>query len=443
MAGARNEPPPLASGELCLGIDLGTNGARMIAVDGEGRAVARAVQPMPPPERRGGRAEQDPQIWWQAVLRAFALLAGEIDLSRIRRIAVDGTSGTFLLLDETGTPRGSGIMYNDARGGAAARIAAVAPGESGAHGATSALARLMAVRDADEDARVLPALHQADWIAGRLAGRFGVSDENNALKMGYDPVARAWPGWIESLGVPRSLLPEVRPPGALLGPVAPAIAHLTGLSPRAEIRLGTTDGIAAFLATGAAAIGDAVTSLGTTLVVKVLAEQPVFDGESGVYSHRLGERWLAGGASNSGGAALLAHFTAERIAQLTPALEPERPTGLHYYPLPAKGERFPIRDPEKSFEISRRPADDAVFLQGLLEGIAEVEALAYRRLAELGAPAPRRVLSVGGGARNEAWTRIRGRCLGVPVRMAVETETAYGTALLALHGGPPPGAGAA
>jgi hypothetical protein len=30
----------------------------------------------------------------------------------------------------------------------------------------------------------------------------------------------------------------------------------------------------------------------------------------------------------------------------------------------------------------------------------------------------------------------------VPVRMAVETETAYGTALLALHGGPPPGAGA-
>ena len=44
-----------------------------------------------------------------------------------------------------------------------------------------------------------------------------------------------------------------------------------GLSPRTEIRVGTTDGIAAFLATGAATIGDAVTSLGTTLVVKVLA----------------------------------------------------------------------------------------------------------------------------------------------------------------------------
>ncbi|HSY88824.1 MAG TPA: FGGY-family carbohydrate kinase [Verrucomicrobiae bacterium] len=424
---------------LCLGIDIGTNGARIIAVDAAGAAVARAVQPMAPPRREGDRAEQDPSVWWGAVLAAFATLGREIDLSRVRRIAVDGTSGTFLLIDDAGRPQGPGIMYNDARGGPAARrIAAVAPGESGAHGATSALARLMTLREASPGARALHVLHQADWIAGRLAASYGVSDENNALKTGYDPVARTWPAWIENLDVPRSLLPAVRPPGALLGLVAPAIAGELGLDPRTEIRVGTTDGIAAFLATGAAAIGDAVTSLGTTLVVKVLAEAPVFDVASGVYSHRLGDRWLAGGASNSGGAALLAHFSAERLAALTPMLRPERPTGLHYYPLPAKGERFPIRDPEKPAEIAERPADDLVFFQALLEGVAEVEALAYRRLAELGAPSPRRVLTVGGGARNEAWTRIRGRALGVPVSMAAETEAAYGTALLALHGGPPP-----
>jgi sugar (pentulose or hexulose) kinase len=47
------------------------------------------------------------------------------------------------------------------------------------------------------------------------------------------------------------------------------------------------------------------------------------------------------------------------------------------------------------------------------------------------------VLTVGGGARNEAWMRIRARYLGVLVTRAAETEAAYGTALLALHGGPP------
>src|SRR4029077_20557356 len=171
--------------------------------------------------REGDRAEQDPSVWWEAVLAAFATLAGEIDLSRVRRIAVDGTSGTFLLIDDAGRPQGPGLMYNDARGATAAkRIAAVAPGDSGAHGATSALARLMTLRDAAPGARALRVMHQADWVAARLAASFGVSDESNAQKMGYDPVARIWPAWIESLDVPRSLLPGVRPPGALLGPVA-------------------------------------------------------------------------------------------------------------------------------------------------------------------------------------------------------------------------------
>jgi sugar (pentulose or hexulose) kinase len=48
-----------------------------------------------------------------------------------------------------------------------------------------------------------------------------------------------------------------------------------------------------------------------------------------------------------------------------------------------------------------------------------------------------RVISIGGGARNAAWTSIRQRVLRVPVSVAQETEASFGAALLALHGGPP------
>src|SRR5262249_6429949 len=161
-----------------------------------------------------------------------------------------------------------------------------------------------------------------------------------------------------------------------------------------------TDGVASFIATRADQPGDAVTSLGTTLVLKQLATQPIFAADQGVYSHRLGARWLAGGASNSGGAALLAHFTAEEIDRLTPQLAPERPTGFVYSPLPNPGERFPIADPNLAARISPRPAEPERFFQGLLEGITAVEALAYQRLALLGAPPLRRVISIGGGAKN-------------------------------------------
>jgi sugar (pentulose or hexulose) kinase len=78
-----------------------------------------------------------------------------------------------------------------------------------------------------------------------------------------------------------------------------------------------------------------------------------------------------------------------------------------------------------------RPADEAAFFQALLEGVAAVEARGYRRLAELGAPPLRSVRTVGGGAANRAWTRIRARLLGVPMREPLSLEAAHGAALLA------------
>jgi sugar (pentulose or hexulose) kinase len=329
-------------------------------------------------------------------------------------------------------------MYNDARAGAeAARIAKIAPAESAAQGRSSALAKLLHLLDKGAAADVRHAVHQADWIAGRLGAQHGISDENNALKLGYDPVTRTWPAWLDELGVPRALLPKVLVPGTSFARIDPAVSGALGLPPSAEIAVGTTDGVASFIATGADQPGDAVTSLGTTLVLKQLATQPIFAADQGVYSHRLGERWLAGGASNTGGAALLAHFTAQEMDRLTPQLTPAQPTGLDYYPLPKPGERFPIADPELAARITPRPAEPVRFFQGLLEGIAAIEALAYRRLALLGAPPLRRVVSVGGGAKNAPWTDIRSRTLGVPVTTAEQTEASYGAALLALHGSPP------
>ena len=423
---------------LFLGIDVGTSGVRACAIDGTERVVGTASVPLPAPRQDGAAIDQEPGYWWRATGDAIQALGKSVDLKDVWRIAVDGTSGTLLLTDAAGRPCSPGLMYNDARAtGQAARIKAVAPAESGAHGRSSALAKLLYLLNRGDAGNARHAVHQADWIAGRLANRHGISDENNALKLGYDPVTRSWASWLDQLQVPRHLLPEVLVPGATIGPIDPAIAAQLSLPETAIVCAGTTDGVASFIATRAAAPGDAVTALGTTLVLKLLSDQPIFAPGQGVYSHRLGDRWLAGGASNTGGGALLAHFSAERMAELTSQLDPARPTGLDYYPLPKPGERFPISDPQLAPRVTPRPADDVQFFQGLLEGIAAVEGLAYQALRDLGAPVLNQVISIGGGARNAAWTAIRQRILGVPVSVAEETEASFGTALLALHGGPP------
>jgi sugar (pentulose or hexulose) kinase len=78
-----------------------------------------------------------------------------------------------------------------------------------------------------------------------------------------------------------------------------------------------------------------------------------------------------------------------------------------------------------------RPADDVRFLHGLLEGIARIEALGYRRLADLGGPTLDTVRTVGTGARNAVWTGIRRRALGVDFMPAKSEEAAVGVATLA------------
>lgn len=360
------------------------------------------------------------------------MLVGQIDAGAVAAIAIDGTSSTILLGDDVGEPLTSGIMYNDTRAFAEAQqLASICPQPGGAQGASSGLAKLMWLHRQNQDRGASHVMSQADWIAARLCGETGITDWNNALKLGYDVVNRQWPDWIRQVPIRHELLPQVGAPGETLGQISAAVATRFGFSTNTVVTLGTTDSIAAFMAAGAGHKGQAVTSLGSTLVLKILAAKPVFSDRHGVYSHRLGSTWLVGGASNSGGAVLLQHFTRQELDRMTPLLRPEDPVGLDYYPLPGTGERFPINDPGMQSRIQPVPDDPVRFFQALLEGIAGIELQGYRLLQQLGAGYPDKVLSSGGGADNPGWTRIRQRLLGVPVVPAQSVDAAVGSARLA------------
>lgn len=412
---------------LFLGLDIGTSGARAIIADAAGAVAAEAKSPM----SDHGDRRADPAAWAGAAAAAVRAAAAQVDPARIAGIAVDGTSGSILALDAAGAPLGDGLMYNDPvqSAPALAAIKALAPATSAAHGAASTLGRAIDLLPRNP-ARIL---HQADWIASLMTG-VHVSDESNALKTGYDPVAGGWPAWIAETGLPMDLLPPVIASGARSGAVSAAGAARFGLAEGTPVFAGVSDGCAAFLATGAAAPGDGVSSLGTTLTIKLLSDAPIFAPEYGIYSHRVLGMWLAGGASNTGGGALLQHFSPAQMEALSARMDPATPTGLDYHPLPKPGERFPIADPALPPRLTPRPDDDALFLQGMFEGIARIEAQGYARLAELGAPPLRSIRSVGGGAANPVWTAIRAAMLGVPMETPRHEEAAYGMALLAARG---------
>lgn len=409
-----------------LGLDFGTSGARACVIDANGvTAHADSIA------YHG--TEQSPLLWREALhallRRLPARLAGQI-----HSLAVDATSATVLLCDSELRPLSHALLYSDNRAEQeTAELRTIAPPGHTVCSTTSGLSKFMWLTRHTDLTDAAYFMHQADWLAALLTGTGGVSDYHNALKTGYDVERLLWPDWVLALPHPH-LLPQVVAPGTEIASISPVIAEHFRINPNCRICAGTTDSIAAFIASGVNEPGAAVTSLGTTLVLKLLSTQRVEAAEYGVYSHRYGDLWLAGGASNAGGGALKQYFSDEQLDKLSSRIDPATDSVLDYYPLPGTGERFPVNDPHLAPRTTPRPADDAQFLHGLLQGLSRIEAAGYARLSELGATPLVSVTTCGGGAKNPAWSKMRERILGVPVTAARHTEAAFGSALLAMRG---------
>jgi sugar (pentulose or hexulose) kinase len=427
----------VAQGSLALGIDLGSSGLRLALIDAGGAVVDEVAGPYPAPFAQ-------PRGWRDGLIGLCSQLPAE-RRRRVGSLAVAGTSGTLLLC------RGDGSLVDEHHGGislaealpyhlacpeqagAASAIAACGPASS----PSGSLARALRLLEAAE--HLAPAeswllRHQADWLLGWLLGDWRWGEEGNNLRLGWDLQHGRWAGAIGAQPWSQAL-PVIRASGEVLGPLAGGAAALLELPPGCRVVAGSTDANAAVLAADPGD-QDGVCVLGTTLVLKQWCAEPIQG--PGVSCHRVAGRWLVGGASNAGGGVLRRFFSDGQLAELSRQIDQAHDSGLELRPLNGRGERFPVDDPTLEPVLEPRPVSDALFLQGLLEGLAEIEKAGWTRLRQLGAPAVLRVISLGGGARNPQWRAIRQRRLGCAVLNRPRLSAAQGMARLAATALPPP-----
>ena len=284
-----------------LGIDFGTSGCRAIIIDADDKiCLETSINFLE------SSSPNWIEIWNNSLFELFAKFPVDLKKS-IQAIAINGTSSTVLLCDHRGNPLTEPILYNDGRGKSVqTKLSKFVPPNHLTLSASSSLAKLIWWSEQSYFKKAVYFLHQADWLAFLLHRKLGVSDYHNALKLGYDVVNLSYPNWLINQDF-FNLLPQVLTPGTIIGKVETAIAQQFHLNPDCLVCTGTTDSIAAFLASKVKVPGEAVTSLGSTLVLKLLSTTPIEDLASGIYSHRLGNLWLTGGASNTGGN-VLKHF---------------------------------------------------------------------------------------------------------------------------------------
>jgi sugar (pentulose or hexulose) kinase len=472
LGGANRHSP------LILGIDVGTSGLRasLVAVP-SAQAGTQAGLPvlllsesvdlprigyLPSSRKR----VQDPAVWRLALQQLIAKMRRHPGWHQIRHVVLDATSSTVLLCDDTGEPVTEAMMYDDQQATLQAQWIAhevrALKVETAALGASSTLAKVLflmqqvtkggahtSVDARTTEQKTVRICHQIDYLNQYLLGKSYATDSNNALKLGYDVIAGKWPDWVRSLVDDTAgqlglniTLPNVVPAGQVLGTICPHLARLWGLTDAVQLHAGTTDSIAGFLASGAFRVGDAVTSLGSTLALKLISDKPIFSAEFGVYSHKLGPYWLVGGASNAGGAVILHYFDLEQLPELIHCLETQT-TDLNTileepcYPLVQPGERFPIADPnlppklpEYTLSATDSVEQKAAYLHQLLQGLCHIEKLGYERLVDLGAPPVRRIFTVGGGTKNRAWQILRERQLSAKLCPPHALEASFGVTRL-------------
>jgi sugar (pentulose or hexulose) kinase len=429
---------------LVVGLDVGTQGARAILGDVEGRVVAQANEALPagatPTSLPPGWSEQVPAAWWAASCACLRRVMDQRRGEAVAALAVTSTSGTICPVDGRGVPLAPALMYNDARAVAEAeevqRVGAEVATKLGyRYNASFALAKILWLNRHQPQlfSRAHLFVHPTDYLVGLLTGEMGVSDFSSALKTGYDLIEGCWPGFLEdALDIPLHKLPRVVTPGTAIGQVRAEAAGETGLPTGTPVVAGMTDGCASQVAAGAVEPGEWNSTLGTTLVIKGVTEELLRDPAGRIYSHRHPDGyWLPGGASNTGGEALAVRFSGADLAALDEKALAVAPTGVVIYPLVRRGERFPFVYPDAEGFTLGEVADEVTLYAAHLEGVGYVERLAYEVLRDLGGEIGERIYVAGAAARSVAWLQLRADILNRALVQPDNPSAAMGAAILA------------
>jgi xylulokinase len=421
-----------------VGIDVGTSGTKVLAVDQHGRVVGAGEQAHRTTNPQPGFSEQDPDQWVSAARAALGQLHGV----RPTGIAVTGQMHGLVLVDDRGRLLRPAILWNDGRAASQRRWIEERVGvarllELSANRAMPGFtaSSLLWVREHEPDTfrRVHRILLPKDYVRWRLYGGEPVTDVSDASgTLLFDVRRRAWSSTlVDELGLDPSMLPEVVES-------TERVAVAAGGTP---VAAGAGDQTAAALGIGLLPDGPIGVALGTSGVLTSLSTRPPSDAITGhlqeLASYTDGV-WQTMGVTLAAGGSVSWWQQVSGKEQLDTLLDeasawPVGSGGVTFLPY-LSGERAPHLDEELrgSFSGLATGHDRGALTRAVIEGVACSLADVLTLLNARDGRQARRARVTGGLARSELVSGVVASALGLVLEHTdVEHGTAYGAALLA------------
>lgn len=431
---------------MFLGIDIGTSSVKAVLVDEHEAIAAQASAPLTVARARWLFAEQDPEAWWQATLRAVAQLP-RAQRSAVRAVGLSGQMHGATLLDRHRQPLRPAILWCDGRSAAECleleqrepRSRTIS-GNLMLPGFTAPKLLWVARHEPEIFARTALVLLPKDYVRLRLTGA-AVSDLSDASGTGWLDVAKR--DWSDALlaatDLSRSQVPSLVEGNAPSGELTAECAEQLQL-PRVVVAGGAGDNAASAVGLGIINPGQAFLSLGTSGVLFVVTDRfrPNVEQAAHAFCHCLPQRWHQMSVMLSAASALdwIARVTGEADLQRLVAAaeaEPLRRSSPLFLPY-LSGERTPHNDPHARgvfFGLSTETTRGALAL-AVLEGVALAFADGIEVLTA-GGTAIDEIDMTGGGARLPFWGRLLAAAVNRPLsyRAGSEVGAALGAARLA------------
>ena len=435
---------------ISVGVDIGTSGVKILAMDEKG-TVLETVHRDYPLYQEGNNSEQDPNDWWKACAEGLRELTQK--LSDITAISFSGQMHGLVVLDEHDKVIRRAMLWNDQRTGPQCDYLNNQIGRDKLleHTANIALTgftlpKILWMKEHEPElfARIAKIMLPKDYIAYKLSGQFATDESDASGTLLLDVKNRAWsPFMIEIAGLKPGQLPKLYPSTGAIGTVTPEAAKETGLTEKTVVVIGGGDQAVGAVGTGTVSAGMCSLSLGTSGVVFVAGDKFAVDRSSSAvhsFCHANGGYHMMGVTL---GAAASTKWWVEDILgtgdydQEQSAINLSKLGNNTIYYLPyLSGERTPINDPyaRGAFVGMATYTTRADMTQAILEGVAYSLRDNLEAIKRLGISVSSARI-IGGGAKSSLWCQIMANVLNLRVeKIAIAEGPAFGAAILAMVG---------
>jgi xylulokinase len=449
-----------------LGIDIGTSGTKTLAMSAKGKILASASAEYPCYHPKPMWSEQDPEDWWQAVVKTVRAVVKQAKLkpADVRAIGLSGQMHGSVFLDKNNKVVRRALLWNDQRtaaeceeiekraGGRKKLIEMVA--NPALTGFTAPKILWLRNKEPKNFEKTVKVLLPKDEIRRRLTGEFAteVSDASGMLLL--DVVHRRWSKeLLAKLDLDESLLGKCYESSDITGKLTSETAKLLGLSTDCIVVGGAGDCAAGAVGNGIVKSGVLSTSIGTSGVVFVHSDTPQVDPEGRLHTfcHAVKGKWHMMGVTLAAGGSLQWFRNAVCKTLMTEAkkkkidaydvlteeaaVTPPGAEGLLFLPYLA-GERTPHADPNArgAFVGLTMAHTRGHMTRAIMEGVTYSLRDCLEIIEERGVGV-KQVRASGGGARSPFWRQMQADVFGkTVVSMAADEGPGYGVALLAAVG---------